>query len=164
MIDDVPDSLIKELIAMNLPHIQAEQVVAPPARLRAELFDKVFPPQKVDGFLRQVPASNSQAIVVTDVNGIVEWVSPAFSRMCGFSLGELRGNKAGAMLQGADTDPAAVEILRSGIRERRPAQAKLANYSKDGSRYEVDIALFPTQESDGSCNGFIAVEKEVQPV
>lgn len=162
MIDDVPNSLIKELNAMHLSTDEKLKSVRPPTSVRAELFEKLFPPQKADYLLSQIPAPNSRAIVVADVNGMIEWVSPAFSRMCGYSLKELRGNKAGKMLQGAETDPTALEILRNGIRNRLPAHAQLVNYSKDGGRYQVDIELFPTQESDGSYNGFIAIEKELQ--
>ncbi|MEO7932162.1 MAG: PAS domain-containing protein [Chthoniobacterales bacterium] len=149
---------------MHLPSIDPSSVVAPPAAVREELFEKLFPPEKVGDFLRQIPGVNSQAVVVSDIEGLIEWVSPAFSRMCGYTLGELRGNKAGKMLQGADTDPAAVETLRNAIRERRPAHAQLINYSKDGERYEVDIELSPTFAADGSCTGFIALEKEVGQV
>jgi PAS domain S-box-containing protein len=161
MIDDVPPSLITDLIAMHLPTIDPAQVVPPPAALREELFDKVFPPRKVESFIRQLPEANSQALVVTDGDGLIEWVSPAFSRMCGYTLGELRGNKAGTMLQGAETDPTAVDQLRSAIRERRPVGVDLVNYSKAGERYEVRIDLSPTYAADGSFTGFIAVEKEV---
>ncbi len=161
MIDDVPQSLINELIAMHLPTIEPSSVVTPPDAVRAELFEKIFPPEKVSDFLRQIPGINSQAVVVSDIDGLIEWVSPAFSRMCGYTLGELRGNKAGKMLQGADTDSRAMEILRSGIRERRAVHTQLVNYSKDGECYEVDIELTPTFGADGSCTGFIALEKEV---
>ena len=164
MIDDVPDSLIKELIAMHLSTDENLIAVPPPVNVRAELFEKIFPPRKADYLLSQIPTPNSQAIVVADLNGMIEWVSPAFSRMCGYSLQELRGNKAGKMLQGADTDPTALEILRNGVRNRLPAHAQLVNYSKNGGRYNVDIELFPTQESDGSYNGFIAIEKELQAI
>ncbi len=164
MIDDVPQSLINELIAMHLPTIEPTSVVTPSAAVREELFEKIFPPEKVDDFLRRIPAVNSQAVVVSDVDGLIEWVSPAFSRMCGYTLGELRGNKAGKMLQGADTDPSVVEIMRSGIRERRAVHTQLVNYSKDGERYEVDIELSPTFGADGSCTGFIALEKEVAQI
>jgi PAS domain S-box-containing protein len=161
MTDDVPQSLVNELIAMHLPDITPTQTVSPRPGLRQELFERVFAPQKVLSFLREIPNANAQAVVVADPDGRIEWVSPAFSRMCGYTLHELKGQKAGTMLQGEDTAPSAVEALRDGIRNKRRVHAQLINYSKGGERYGVDIELFPTFEHDGSCNGFIAIEKEV---
>src|SRR5260221_1744691 len=41
-----------------------------------------------------------EAIVMTGPDALVEWVSPAFIKMCGFSLDELRGRSLGPLLQG----------------------------------------------------------------
>ena len=159
MIDDMPNTLVNKLIVMHLNDIHLDQAITPPSSVRDELFEKVFPPRRVDALLRGFPDSNSQAVVVADVDGIIEWVSPAFSRMCGYSLAELRGNKAGKMLQGAETDPRAVETFRSSIREKKSVTVQLANYAKSSKRYDVEIQLFPTFSEDGSCNGFAALEK-----
>jgi len=144
---------------MHLSDIDAP--VAPPEGLRAALFETLFPPDKAAAFLRTIPGANSQPVVVSNLQGEIEWVSPAFSRMCGYTLGELRGTRPGTLLQGADTDPASVGTLREAIRDRRPVRIQLINYSKSGERYEVDLNLAPTYAADGTCTGFIAIEKEV---
>ena len=157
-------ALIDQLTAMNLPIIDPSETIQPPNAVRESLFDKVFPPRKVDSFLKSLPEANSQAIVVSDYDGIIEWVSPAFTRMCGYKLSELRGNKAGKMLQGEETDPAAVEILRSGLRDQRSVHTTIVNYHKCGDHYEVNIELFPTYDEIGNCTGYIAVEKELPQI
>src|SRR5688572_20794536 len=50
--------------------------------------------------------TRDEAFVVTSPEGLVEWVNPAFTEMCGYTLDELRGRKLGPLLQGAATDRA----------------------------------------------------------
>ena len=42
--------------------------------------------------------SEPEAIVMSGPDGLVQWVNPAFSRMCGYTLEELRGKKLGPIL------------------------------------------------------------------
>ena len=44
--------------------------------------------------------ANPEAFVMTGPDGLVQWVNPAFTRMCGYTLEELRGRKLGPILQG----------------------------------------------------------------
>src|SRR5690349_4018027 len=37
--------------------------------------------------------SRSESLVRSDADGFVQWVNPAFTEMCGYSLDELRGKK-----------------------------------------------------------------------
>ena len=45
-----------------------------------------------------------EAMVMSGPDGLVQWVNPAFSAMCGYTLEELRGKKLGPILQGEKTD------------------------------------------------------------
>src|SRR5690606_6853347 len=42
----------------------------------------------------------ADAMVVSSPEGLVQWVSPAFSDMCGYTLDELKGQRLGPILQG----------------------------------------------------------------
>ena len=55
----------------------------------------------------------SNGVVITGADGRVEWVNAAFQRITGFALEEIKGRKPGEFLQGEDTDPAAVDRLRT---------------------------------------------------
>lgn len=101
------------------------------------------------------------SLVVTDPAGLVEWVNPAFTAMCGYAVEELKGRKPGSLLQGPQTDAAAVQRIRAAVRERRACRESLLNYHKDGSLYRVDLAITPIFDDDGAPLWFIAKERKL---
>jgi PAS domain S-box-containing protein len=107
------------------------------------------------------PLPGPEALVVTDADGLIEWVNPAFTAMCGYALDELRGRKAGHLLQGPGTDRAAVERIRVALRTRQPHRTKLVNYHKDGTRYCADIRIAPILDDSGEPLWFVARERKV---
>ncbi len=104
------------------------------------------------------------AVVLTDTQGRVTWLNPAFTRLCGYTLDEMIGRKPGALLQGPDTDPETVSLLRHAIRERLPITVELVNYRKTGEPYMVSISLSPLRNRAGRLIGFMAVERETSEV
>jgi len=102
-----------------------------------------------------------EAFVVTDAAGRVEWVNEAFTALCGYTVDELRGRKPGAMLQGAETDRAAVGRLRDAQRAGVGCQVELVNYHKDGSRYRVAVRMSPFLGEAGVPRWFVARERKL---
>lgn len=126
--------------------------VVPPATLKA----------RVLGALETLPAKpEPEALVATDAGGRIEWVNPAFTALCGYTLEELKGRKPGQLLQGAETDPAAVARIRTAVRDRQPCRETLINYHKDGTRYGADIRIAPVLDDDGQPLWFVARERKV---
>ncbi len=100
-----------------------------------------------------------EAVVVTSPEGLIEWVNPAFTAMCGYSISELKGRKPGHLLQGPATDPASVDRIRTALRERRECRETLINYHKDGSRYCADVRIDPILDDDRDPVWFVARER-----
>ncbi len=126
--------------------------VRPPAGLKASILDALDAPSE---------QPEPDALVVTNAAGLLEWVNPAFTDLCGYTLDELRGRKPGQLLQGADTDPAAVARIRESLRERRACRETLVNYHKDGTSYRADIRIMPVLDDDGQPLWFVAKERLV---
>ncbi len=99
---------------------------------------------------------NAEAVVYAGQEGMLRWANPAFTQLCGYSLEELSGRKPGAVLQGAKSDPVAVQALRIAVQKRIAVKRKLVNYHKNGSDYQVEIDLRPVTD------GFIAVERRLE--
>jgi PAS domain S-box-containing protein len=102
-----------------------------------------------------------EALVVSNPDGLVHWVSPAFSKMCGYSIDELRGKKLGPILQGVETDRATAERLRAAVHARRTCQETILNYRKDGTPYWVEIAITPIADDAGVPLWLVAHEREL---
>ena len=131
---------------------QVPRHMAAPSSLKSRIFDAI------ESRPRQL---QPDCLVVTGPNGLIEWVNPAFSAMCGYSVAELKGRKPGHLLQGPETDPAAVQRIREAVRERRSCREILLNYHKDGAIYRVDVAITPILDDEGGPLWFVAKERKL---
>lgn len=103
----------------------------------------------------------ADAMVVSSADGLVQWVSPAFSEMCGYSLDELKGQRLGPILQGAETDPETAARMRDAVKEARPCRETLLNYHKNGTPYWVEVAISPVKDDQGKLRWLLAREREL---
>jgi PAS domain S-box-containing protein len=126
---------------------------APPAKLKARLLDSIS--------AQPAAATLPVAVVVTDAAGITQWINPAFTTMCGYTLDELKGRKPGHFLQGPDTDRAALARIRVAMQAHQPCRETLVNYHKNGTRYTADIAIAPVLNDDAQPVWFVAQERLV---
>jgi PAS domain S-box-containing protein len=104
----------------------------------------------------------SAGLVVCNLDGLVQWINPAFIEMCGYSLPELHGKRLGPILQGEKTDPATAARMRRAVREHRPCQETILNYSKNGDPYWVQIALTPILNGVGQPHWLVAREHKLE--
>ena len=125
---------------------------APPSALKSRILGSV-------GLQPAPPAP--EGIVVTDPAGHVEWVNPAFSALCGYTLAELKGRKPGHLLQGPATDPHTVQRIRSSVAARAACCETLTNYHRDGSTYVVRVAIAPILDDDRQPLWFVARERKL---
>jgi PAS domain S-box-containing protein len=100
-------------------------------------------------------------VVVSGTDGLVQWINPAFTTMCGYTLDELRGKKLGPILQGEKTDREAADRMRLAVRACRPCREVILNYRKNGEPYLSDIAITPILDGEGQPLLLAAREREV---
>lgn len=100
-------------------------------------------------------------MIITNAAGRVEWVNGGFTRMSGYTTRELLGQKPGALLQGPDTDPSAVSMMRNAVAEHRAFTAEILNYARNGTPYWVHIDCHPMRGDDGRLEGFMALEIDI---
>ena len=111
--------------------------------------------------LAAVAERANDAIVVTDRRGIVTWTNPAFEKLSGFTMQEIHGRKPGAVLQGPETDPEHVAMLRKALRDAKPIKLELLNYRKDGRPYWVSLGISPLATEHGETYGFVSISHDV---
>ncbi|MEA3212971.1 MAG: hypothetical protein QOE70_6028 [Chthoniobacter sp.] len=105
--------------------------------------------------------SEHEALVMAGPDALVQWVNPEFTKMCGYTLEELRGRSLGPILQGELTDKAAAKRVREAVHGARPCRERLINYRKDGESYWVEIQITPIFKEDGELRCFVAREREL---
>jgi len=150
-------------LAVEVALAELDAFAPPPADLRDRLLAEIGPEQGFENPLELLAVEPQEAVVLTNLRGRIEWVSPAFTEMCGYSLSELRGRKPGALLQGGETNAAEVDRIRRAVRAHQPVSAILRNYAKGGQAYWVSLSISPVHGPDGSLRGYIAIEREITP-
>ena len=102
--------------------------------------------------LRAVVRMSPLAMVLTDAHVPdfpVVFCNAAFKRLTGYSEEETIGRNC-RFLQGPDTDPAAVSVLRDAVRAGGEVQVDLWNYRKDGSRFWNSMFVGPVNDAEGN--------------
>jgi PAS domain S-box-containing protein len=105
--------------------------------------------------------STPEGMVMSGPDGLVQWVNPAFSAMCGYSLDELRGRNLGPILQGAKTDRETAERMRQAVHQYQPCRETILNYHKNGTPYWVEVAITPILDDAGQPLWMVAREREL---
>ena len=111
--------------------------------------------------LAAVAERANDAIIVTDIKGLVTWTNPAFEKLSGYTMAEIHGRKPGDILQGPETDPDHISLMRAALLSVEPVKLELLNYRKDGSSYWLSIGISPLRNEDGESYGFVSIAHDV---
>src|SRR5437667_12782243 len=102
-------------------------------------------------------AETSNGILITDPhqrdNPII-YVNPAFERITGYRMDEVLGRKC-RFLQGSDTDPATVAVMRQALAEQRDCQVVIRNYRKVGGTFWNELTISPVHDRSGRATQFV---------
>ena len=111
--------------------------------------------------LALVAERTENSVVLTDAGGLIEWVNPAFTRITGYHLEEVRGKRPGRVLQGPNTDQRAVEYTRQQITKGQGFSVELINYSKYGREYWIAIEMQPIKDDAGRITNFMGISNDI---
>jgi two-component system sensor histidine kinase/response regulator len=108
-----------------------------------------------------VASRTDNAVIITDIDGRIEWVNDGFTRISGYSIEEVMGKKPGAFLQGPETDPATVLYIREQLNKGEGFKVEILNYSKIGRKYWLAIEVQPICDAAGMLRNFMAIESDI---
>jgi methyl-accepting chemotaxis protein len=111
--------------------------------------------------LSLVADETDNSVVITDAEGLIEYVNDGFSRMTGYSRDEAMGRKPGALLQGPRTNPATVAEIRKSLSERKPFYKEILNYTKARTPYWISLSINPVFDADGTLRRFISIQANI---
>ncbi|HEX3146774.1 MAG TPA: PAS domain-containing protein [Gemmataceae bacterium] len=103
-----------------------------------------------------------QGVTITDPNlpgNPVVYANEGFTRLTGYTREEIVGRNC-RVLHGADTAPAAREVIREAIRQRRACFVEILNYRKDGTPFWNALSIAPIIE-DGQVTNFVGVQTDI---
>ncbi len=111
--------------------------------------------------LALVAQHTDNSVIITDAAGRIEWTNPGFTRVSGYTPEEVIGRNPGALLQGRDTDPETVAVMRAAIQRRERFHVEILNYGKSGQPYWLEIDCAPVKDEHGDIERFVAIEADV---
>ncbi|HIJ82872.1 MAG: Histidine kinase [Magnetococcales bacterium] len=99
-------------------------------------------------------------IVITDIQGNIQWTNPAFSRLTGYLPTEVLGQKP-SLLKSGEHDDSFYEHLWKTILSGQVWHQEVINKKKDGTRYIQETVITPVLDSSGKVQNFIAIQQDV---
>ena len=111
--------------------------------------------------LAMVASRTSNAVIISDAEGRIQWVNDGFTRITGYTLPEVQGRKPGTLLQGPLSDPVALAEMRRGVAARTGFNVEIINYHKAGHHYWLAIEVQPLRDDEGNVTGFMAIESDI---
>ncbi|MHB1048601.1 MAG: hybrid sensor histidine kinase/response regulator [Bacteroidota bacterium] len=119
--------------------------------------------RQTEGLLRKMMRAVEQSadsIVITDTNGIIEYVNPAFRTITDFSPDEVIG-KTHAILKSGMHAPEFYDTLWKTLLSDNTFRAEFINRKKDGTLYYIDQSISPVHDETGAISHYVSTGRDV---
>lgn len=110
--------------------------------------------------LATVVEQSAESIVVTDLEGTIVYVNPAFERITGYTSDEVIGQNP-RILKSGKQPLEFYQRLWATIGSGDVWQGHFVNRRKDGSLYEEEAAISPVRDASGSLVNYVAIKRDV---
>ena len=112
--------------------------------------------RKLSAAVAQSPAS----IVITNLQGAIEYVNPVFTEKTGYTVEEALG-KNPSILQSGTMDKAIYADMWQTLVAGREWKGELHNRRKNGELYWEYASIAPVRNNDGNVTNYIAIKEDV---
>jgi diguanylate cyclase (GGDEF)-like protein/PAS domain S-box-containing protein len=119
--------------------------------------------KQIEATLRKLSRAVEQsasAIMVTNKEGIIEFVNPAFEQITGYSQQEVAGKKP-SILKSGHTSPETYKNLWETITQGQVWRGELLNRKKNQDLYWEYEIISPVRDSDGQITDYVAIKDDI---
>ncbi len=102
----------------------------------------------------------ANAIVITNRQGRIGWVNPAFTRLTGYTLEEITGQTM-RLLKSGRHEPSFYQELWATILAGQVWRGEITNKRKDGRLYIEEQTITPVYDEHGEIAHFIAIQQDI---
>ncbi len=111
--------------------------------------------------LSLVANNTDNAVLITDKDGLTEFVNAGFTKMTGYRADEIIGKKPGHLLQGEESSKETIQRIREMLSQRLPIYEEILNYNKKGEPYWVSLVINPIFNEQGALDKYISVQANI---
>ena len=158
-IADDAGSAVDEIVSLPVRQAELKWRIKTLLRLRGQSLELRTQTNELRLF-RKVAEASGHAIYVTDRNGVIEYVNPAFEEITGYDRAEALG-KQPSMLQSGEYDDDLYEELWTTIHSGKSWQREMIDVRKDGERIVLEQTVSPVLNGRGETEAFVAVAQDV---
>ena len=153
------NGLIRRILVSKAPLMHSDGSIA--AIVGA--FVDVTAQQEMDEKIRKLSRAIEQsptAIVITNVDGVIEYVNPKFCQTTGYTVEEAIGQNPRILKSGEMPVEGYMELWQT-ISSGREWRGEFHNKRKDGSLYWEYASISPLFDKSGRITGYLAVKEDI---
>jgi PAS domain S-box-containing protein len=110
--------------------------------------------------LSKAVEQTADSVIITDAEGVIEYVNPAFEQTTGFSRGEALGATPRILRSGVHPEPFYWDLWAT-LEAGRPFQGTLVNRKKEGDLYWCGQTITPLKDANGVITHYVSVLKDL---
>jgi PAS domain S-box-containing protein len=111
--------------------------------------------------LSLIATRTKSGVIIADNMGRIEWVNDAFTKISGYRLEEIIGQKPKDLLQGPKTDETTRQQLKEALWKKENIEVTVVNYDREGREYFNQLEIISVFDEDGNHTNFIALQKDI---
>ncbi|ROR01786.1 PAS domain S-box protein [Desulfosoma caldarium] len=101
-----------------------------------------------------------EVVLITDPEGFIQYVNPAFETVTGYTRDEAVGQKPGILKSGLQ-DEAFYRELWTTLKAGKKWSGRMVNKKKDGTLYTEEATITPVKDAEGRIVNFVAVMRDI---
>ena len=102
----------------------------------------------------------AEAVVITDLQGVILYANPAFERITGHRVKEVIGGNPRVLKSGRH-DREFYKTMWETIAAGNVWSGRMVNRRNDGSLYTEEMTISPVKDASGQTSNFVAVKRDV---
>jgi PAS domain S-box-containing protein len=101
-----------------------------------------------------------ESIVITDLNGSILYVNPAFEKLTGYTRDEAIGQNP-RILKSGQHPASYYQEMWATLQDGEAWSGELINRRKDGTLFQEDATISPIKDKDGKIINYVAVKRDI---
>ncbi len=103
----------------------------------------------------------AESVIITDGQGVIQYVNPAFERMTGYSRDELMGRNAATLPSAEHHDTTLDREVAETLGRGEVWRGRIVTRRKDGSEFTAETSISPVRDSAGNIVSRVAISRDI---
>ena len=99
-------------------------------------------------------------IIITDIEGNIEYANPAFESVTGYSLAEAKGCNPRLLKSGKQSDEFYHDLWKD-LKSGNVWRGRFINRKKDGTNYIAEVTISPIRDQQGDLINYVGVQRDI---